>query len=117
MTVENISVHVQPYHPARAALTTSTPSQTHPITLRITSKEDFFTPSPRLNVLGLLKSPMVLMMLASGVMMWGLPKMLVRVARSRQRAELSAVRRQHRKIPSSLRRLRRPGSACSRRRD
>ena len=46
--------------------------------LRPVIREEYYVPSPGLNnLLGMLKSPMVLMMIFSGVMMFGLPKLTV----------------------------------------
>lgn len=42
------------------------------------SQDDYFSSPGGMNVLGLLKNPMALMMLFSAVMMYALPKMMVR---------------------------------------
>jgi hypothetical protein len=41
-------------------------------------KNDYFQPPPAFNALGMLKSPMVLMMLAVGVMAFAMPTLMVR---------------------------------------
>lgn len=45
--------------------------------LRPLGQEDYYTKRGGANVLGMLKSPVVLMMLASGAMMFALPKIMV----------------------------------------
>lgn len=71
-------VHVQLWHPTKLPNDPYTsPSLPYPFILygRV---DDYFTPAPGVNVLGLFKSPMVLMMLFSGVMMYAMPKLQVR---------------------------------------
>ncbi len=47
--------------------------------MRLTPKalEEFYTDARGLNIFGMLKSPMVLMMLFSGIMMFAVPKLMV----------------------------------------
>lgn len=70
-------LHVQILNPARQPLPVSSVSLPYPLVLEPVAKENYFIPKSGLNMLGLLKSPMVLMMLFSGIMMWGMPKLLV----------------------------------------
>ena len=71
--------HVQIHHPSRLPLPTSSPSLPYPIALHALGKEDYYTSKTGVNILAMLKSPMVLMMLASGVMMFVLPKIMASV--------------------------------------
>jgi hypothetical protein len=48
----------------------------HPIILTAI-RDDYYTPLGGFNLFGLLKSPMILMMLFSGIMMFALPKLTV----------------------------------------
>ena len=83
LMVEGDSVHVQTYHPARLALSrSSSPSLPYPVVLRANGREEYFSAVPGTNVLGMLKSPMVLMMLFSAGMMYVMPKMMVRLVGS-----------------------------------
>jgi len=77
LTISPPEVHVQPYHPARQPLSTSIPSLPYPLSLRSLGKEDYFTIPTGLNLLGMLKNPMVLMMMFSGIMMFAMPKVMV----------------------------------------
>lgn len=71
------TVHVQPWQPAKLPLDPyNSPSLPYPFIL-YGRQDDYFMPAPGMNVLALLKSPMVLMMLFSGVMMYLMPKMQV----------------------------------------
>lgn len=70
-------MHVQILNPARQPLPISSVSLPYPLVLEPVAKENYFIPKNGMNMLGLLKSPMVLMMLFSGIMMWGMPKLLV----------------------------------------
>ncbi|ODN80751.1 hypothetical protein L202_02907 [Cryptococcus amylolentus CBS 6039] len=70
------SLHIQSANPARQALPPSSPSLTYPIVLEALGKESYFVPKGGMNILGMLKNPMVLMMLFSGVMMYGMPKLV-----------------------------------------
>lgn len=71
--------HVQIHHPSRLPVPTSSPSLPYPIALHALGKEDYYTSKTGVNILAMLKSPMVLMMLASGVMMFVLPKIMASV--------------------------------------
>ena len=77
LTVTSPSIHCQLYHPARLPLSTSLPSLPHPLILTSTSKEEYYHQPMGMNILGLLKSPMVLMMIFSAVMLIGMPKLMV----------------------------------------
>lgn len=69
--------HVQPWNPVKLPNDPRTsPSLPYPFIL-YGREDDYFVPPPGMNVLGLLKSPMVLMMLFSGVMMYAMPKLQV----------------------------------------
>ncbi|WVQ73836.1 hypothetical protein IAR50_003417 [Cryptococcus sp. DSM 104548] len=70
------SLHIQSAHPSRQALPSSSPSMAYPIILEVLAKESYFVPKGGMNILGMLKSPMVLMMLFSGVMMYAMPKLV-----------------------------------------
>lgn len=80
------STHVQPFQPGREPLPTNTPSLPYPLELTLLGKEDYFTQPAGMNIFGMLRNPMVLMMLASGLLMWGMPKMLVRAAHRAMRS-------------------------------
>ncbi|ADV25245.1 hypothetical protein I305_05458 [Cryptococcus gattii E566] len=69
-------LHVQILNPARQPLPVSAVSLPYPLVLEPVAKENYFVPQSGMNMLGLLKSPMVLMMLFSGIMMWAMPKLL-----------------------------------------
>ncbi|ORX36339.1 hypothetical protein BD324DRAFT_628397 [Kockovaella imperatae] len=71
----NETIHIQPYHVARAPLPLSVPSFPHPIQMKAFHKEDYFTSPPSFQLLAMLKNPMVLLMIFSGIMMFGLPKL------------------------------------------
>ncbi|KAK1920964.1 hypothetical protein DB88DRAFT_501687 [Papiliotrema laurentii] len=73
-TIAESSIHAQPYIPSRLPLPTSTPSMPLPIAL-VPHPEDYYTAPQGVNILAMLKNPMVLMMLFSGVMMYALPKL------------------------------------------
>lgn len=70
-------LHVQILNPARQPLPVSAVSLPYPLVLEPVAKENYFVPQSGMNMLGLLKSPMVLVMLFSGIMMWAMPKLLV----------------------------------------
>ncbi|CAD6564917.1 MAG: hypothetical protein TREMPRED_000397 [Tremellales sp. Tagirdzhanova-0007] len=79
VTVSDPIIHIQSYHPARRALPTSIASLPHPIQLRAAQKEDYFISPPGMNLLGMVKNPMVLMMLFSAVMMFAMPKIMASI--------------------------------------
>ena len=73
------TTHAQQYHPARYPYHPSqTPSLPYPLLLTPVGQDDYTTSTQGVNLFAMLKNPMVLMMLASGVMMYGMPKLLVR---------------------------------------
>jgi hypothetical protein len=72
--------HVQLFQPGKSPLATSSPSLRYPIILYPLGKEDYYTVKGGINILGLFKSPIVLMMLFSGGMMYALPKLMVRTS-------------------------------------
>ncbi|WWC87669.1 uncharacterized protein L201_002560 [Kwoniella dendrophila CBS 6074] len=76
-TEPSFQIHVQPFFPSKLPLTTSLSSiPFNPFLLiQPLAKEDYFTPKSGLNLGGLLKSPMVLMMLFSAIMLFALPKL------------------------------------------
>ncbi|RXK41400.1 hypothetical protein M231_01305 [Tremella mesenterica] len=76
LTVQSPSVHVQTYQPARLPTPTSIPSLPYPIEIRAMGKENYFIPVGGVNVFGMLKSPMILMMLFSAGMMFVMPKLM-----------------------------------------
>lgn len=70
-------VHVQPWLPTKLPNDPYTsPSLPYPFIL-YGREDEYFTAAPGVNILGMLKSPMVLMMLFSGVMMYAMPKLQV----------------------------------------
>ncbi|KAL7419668.1 hypothetical protein Q5752_005582 [Cryptotrichosporon argae] len=73
---EDAQPHVQLHHPARHPYPLDAPSLPYPLVVRAGAVDDYYMPAPGLNVLGLLKSPMVLLMLGSAVMMYFMPKMM-----------------------------------------
>lgn len=77
ISLTNSTIHLQPYHPARLPLPTQTPSLPYPIEWAALAKVEYYEPVAGVNVLGMLKSPMVLMMLFTGIMALGMPKLLV----------------------------------------
>ncbi|KAK4684565.1 ER membrane protein complex subunit 7, partial [Tremellales sp. Uapishka_1] len=65
------------HHPARLpSPTDQLASLPYPLKLSAFQKDDYFTQANGMNILGMLKNPMVLMMLFSGVLMWGMPKLI-----------------------------------------
>ncbi|ORY25804.1 hypothetical protein BCR39DRAFT_277635 [Naematelia encephala] len=86
--------HVQPYAPNRLPLATTLPSLPYPLEIRPVAREDYYTAPPGLNILGLLKNPMVLMMLFSGLMMWGMPMLTKQLESDPElAAEVAATRK------------------------
>ncbi|WVF66886.1 hypothetical protein IAT40_001629 [Kwoniella sp. CBS 6097] len=79
-TTPTYSIHVQAYNPTRNALPPTSASMAHPLVLSAVGKEDYFTPKGGMNIVGMLKNPMVLMMLFSGIMMYALPKLTASMA-------------------------------------
>jgi len=72
-------VHIQPWHPTKLPNDPlKSPSLPYPFVL-YGRQDDYFIPAPGMNLMGLFKSPMVLMMLFSGVMMYAMPKLQVRL--------------------------------------
>lgn len=71
-------MHAQYLQPGRLALPTSTtPSLAYPLQLVPSLRLEFFTEPRSLDVLGMLKNPMVLMMIVSAGLMFVMPKMMV----------------------------------------
>ena len=95
------AVHVQIHNPSKEPLPTTVPSQGYPIKLLARGKEAFFTAKMGFNLFGMLRSPMILLMLFAGAMMFGLPKLTVCSIRfigpvsgdREQRADLPGVHR------------------------
>jgi hypothetical protein len=76
------TIHIQPYHPTKLPHDPlKSPSLPYPFIL-YGRLDDYFIPAPGMNMLGLFKSPMVLMMLFSGVMMYAMPKLQVSASSS-----------------------------------
>lgn len=72
--------HLQLVLPGKSPLPSSSGSSLpHPLQISPLGQEDYYTARSGVDVLGMLKSPLVLMMLFSGVMMFALPKLMVRV--------------------------------------
>ncbi|GFZ42763.1 hypothetical protein JCM24511_00481 [Saitozyma sp. JCM 24511] len=79
VTVLASSLHVQAHFPSRQALPPSSPSLPYPIQLHAIVREDYYHTAVGMNILGMLKNPMVLMMLFSAGMMYFLPKLMASV--------------------------------------
>nr|XP_019050161.1 hypothetical protein I302_00583 [Kwoniella bestiolae CBS 10118]OCF29091.1 hypothetical protein I302_00583 [Kwoniella bestiolae CBS 10118] len=79
-TSPTYSIHIQPHYPAKAPLPTTSTTLSHPLVISPLGREDYFTPKGGMNILGMLKSPMVLMMLFSAVMLFALPKLTASMA-------------------------------------
>ncbi|WVQ94494.1 hypothetical protein IAU59_001573 [Kwoniella sp. CBS 9459] len=79
-TTPTYSIHVQVYNPTKNPLPPTVASMSHPLVLSPIAKEDYFTSKGGMNIVGLLKNPMVLMMLFSGIMMYALPKLTASMA-------------------------------------
>jgi hypothetical protein len=87
ITLTNTTTHVQYLAPGRLALAPSTtPSLAYPLQLVPTSKLEFFSEPKSLDILGMLKNPMVLMMVVSAGLMFVMPKAMVRRLSSAQLA-------------------------------
>lgn len=71
------ATHVQAFIPGKQALPTSTASLDFPLKVSATYEQMYYVPPAGMNILQMLKSPMVLMMLFSGVMAFAVPKMTV----------------------------------------
>jgi hypothetical protein len=69
---------MRPYVPGTPLSPPSTVLLPYPITLAARRKNDYFLPPPSFNALALLQSPMVLMMVFGGVMMFAMPMLMVR---------------------------------------
>ncbi|WWC60094.1 uncharacterized protein I303_102658 [Kwoniella dejecticola CBS 10117] len=80
-------IHVQPFYPAKIPLPTTSTSLPHPLILVPLAKEDYFTSKGGMNLGGMLKSPMVLMMLFSAVMLFALPKLTAAMAEDPEMAK------------------------------
>ncbi|WVN90455.1 uncharacterized protein L203_105691 [Cryptococcus depauperatus CBS 7841] len=74
--LSNRTVHVQLFNLARQSLPLSSSSLPYPLVLEPLARENYYTPKGGMNMLGLLRSPMVLMMLFTGLMMFALPKLI-----------------------------------------
>lgn len=99
VTVSADSTHVQPFQPGREPLPSNTQSLPYPLELTLLGKEDYFTQPAGMNIFGMLRSPMVLMMLVSGLLMWGMPKLLVRPTLHRKQTYADASAGQYRDGP------------------
>ncbi|KAL1409518.1 hypothetical protein Q8F55_003501 [Vanrija albida] len=72
---EEGDVHVQKFDPSKLPLATSAvPSLPYPLELAAFGTEQYYTAPPGMNIMGMLKSPMILLMLASLGMAFALPK-------------------------------------------
>jgi hypothetical protein len=69
---------IRPYIAGTPISPPSTVLLSYPVTMIPRRKNDYFQPPPAFNALGMLKSPMVLMMLAVGVMAFAMPTLMVR---------------------------------------
>lgn len=70
-------LHVQAYYPNRQALATTSPSLAYPLVITAVQKEEYYTAAPSMQLVALLKSPMVLLMLGTSVFALLLPKLTV----------------------------------------
>jgi hypothetical protein len=68
---------IRPYIPGTPLSPPSTVLLPYPVLLVARRKNDYFMPPPSFNALGMLQSPMVLMMIFGGVMMFAMPKLMV----------------------------------------
>ncbi|WVQ79159.1 hypothetical protein IAT38_001255 [Cryptococcus sp. DSM 104549] len=93
-TIPSYSIHVQASFPSRQPLPVSSPSLPNPLVVQPLAKEDYFIPKGGMNVMGLLKNPMVLMMVFSGVMLYGLPKIMANMDVDPEMAKEMAETRQ-----------------------
>jgi hypothetical protein len=73
--IKDGSIHAQPYIAHKLPQPTTSPSIPLPVTL-VPSKDEYYTTAQGVNILGMLKSPMVIMMLFSGVMLYAMPKLM-----------------------------------------
>ncbi|WWC68820.1 uncharacterized protein I206_102755 [Kwoniella pini CBS 10737] len=73
-------IHIQPFYPSKLPLPINSISLNHPLIITPLSKEDYFINKGGMNILGMLKSPMVLMMLFSAIMLFALPKLTAALA-------------------------------------
>lgn len=73
-------VHVQAYYPNRQALPVSSASLPYPLQVYAFRKEEYYTSAPGMQLLALLKSPMVLLMIGTSIMAFFLPKISVSAA-------------------------------------
>ncbi|WOO79522.1 ER membrane protein complex subunit 7 [Vanrija pseudolonga] len=72
---EEGDVHVQKFDAAALPLAVSAiPSLPYPLQLAAVGKDEYYTAPPGMNIMGMLKSPMILLMLASLGMAFALPK-------------------------------------------
>lgn len=69
--------HVQAFIPGKQALPLSSASLEFPLRVGAAYAQSYYTEASAMNVLQMLKSPMVLMMLASGVLAFVVPKLTV----------------------------------------
>ncbi|GMK56308.1 hypothetical protein CspeluHIS016_0301480 [Cutaneotrichosporon spelunceum] len=87
---DDAAPHVQLFIAGKEALPVSTSSLEFPLSVGASYAQEFYTAPNAMNMLEMLKSPMVLMMLASGVMAFVLPKVTANMDDPELKAELSA---------------------------
>lgn len=75
--VEKATIHVQSYYPNRQALPTTSGSLAYPLQIQAQQKEEYFTSAPTMQILGLLKSPMVLLMIGTTCLAVLMPRIQV----------------------------------------
>ena len=75
--VQENEVEVRPYAPGTPLNPPSTITLSYPISLVPRQKHAYFVPRETFNLLGMLSNPMMLMMIAAGGMMLGMPYLTV----------------------------------------
>lgn len=74
---ETATVEARPYIPGTPMNPPSTILLPYPIKLSARQKFDYFVPRESFNIMGMLKSPMILMMIFAGGMVLGMPYLMV----------------------------------------
>ncbi|BEI82456.1 hypothetical protein CcaverHIS002_0303240 [Cutaneotrichosporon cavernicola] len=90
---DDAAPHVQLFIAGKQALPVSTASLEFPLLVGATYAQSFYTEANAMNILQMLKSPMVLMMLASGVMAFVFPKLTASMDDPELAAEMAAQRK------------------------
>ncbi|TXT06767.1 uncharacterized protein COLE_06098 [Cutaneotrichosporon oleaginosum] len=93
VTVGDDGAHVQAFIPGKQALPVSSASLEFPLRVGAAYAQSYYTEANAMNILEMLKSPMVLMMLASGVLAFAVPKMTAGMDDPEFAAEMVAQRK------------------------